>query len=213
MTIGILAALFERERSGLGQVVDAAMVDGSSALMAFIHGMHSAGRWSGERGTNLLDGGAPFYSTYETSDGGYMAVGALEPQFYAELLQLLGIELDDPNRQMDERHWVEERELFTVAFRAKTRDEWSAIFADSDACVTPVLSPWEAHLHPHNIARHSFVEVGGEIQPAPAPRFSRSRPSIPFKMDEGGRDPESALASWGVDCDEIEGFIGGGAVT
>jgi len=213
LALGILAALFERERSGKGQVIDAAIVDGSSALIAFVHGMHAAGRWSGERGTNLLDGGAPFYNTYETSDGRYMAVGALEPQFYAELLQLLGIEAEDPRLRMDELRWTGERDRFTEAFKLKTRDEWSAIFAESDACVTPVLSPWEAHLHPHNIARDSFVEVGGTMQPAPAPRFSRSRPSIPVAMDEGGRDPSAALAAWGFDVDESTKLIGSGAVT
>lgn len=213
LAIGILAALFERQQSGKGQVVDAAIVDGSSSLMAFLHGMHAAGQWSGERGTNLLDGGASFYNTYETSDGKYMAVGALEPQFYAELLRLLDLEEEDPELRMDELRWGEERNRFAEAFKRKSRDDWSAIFADSDACVTPVLSPWEAHLHPHNIARDSFIEVGGTIQPAPAPRFSRSRPSTPIAMDEGGRDPSAALAAWGIDDDEVVGLIDNGIVT
>jgi alpha-methylacyl-CoA racemase len=213
LALGILAALFERERSGQGQVIDAAMVDGSSTLLAFVHGMHAAGRWSGERGSNLLDGGAPFYDTYRTADDKYMAVGALEPQFYAELLMLLGIEGTDLAGQMDEARWDSERALFTQAFSGKTQAEWSAIFADSDGCVTPVLSPWEAHLHPHNVARNSFVQIDGTTQPAPAPRFSRSIPDTPTAMDEGGRDPSAALADWGIDASEAAELLATGAIS
>jgi alpha-methylacyl-CoA racemase len=213
MALGVLAALVERERSGTGQVIDAAMVDGASTLMTFIHAMHAAGRWSQERGTNLLDGGASFYDTYETSDGKFMAVGAIEPQFYGELLDGLGIDVENGLEQMNPANWPTERDRFRAAFRQKTRDEWTAQFADSDACVTPVLTPWEAHLHPHNVARNSFVEIDGIVQPAPAPRFSRTRLGTPVAMDEGGRDPQATLAGWGLHEDDIAQLLGSGAVS
>ncbi|WFE92899.1 CaiB/BaiF CoA-transferase family protein [Micromonospora sp. WMMD987] len=180
LATGVLAALLERERSGLGQVVDAAMVDGSALLTAFLHGMLAAGRWSAPRGGNLLDGGAPFYDTYRTADDRFVAVGALEPAFYAALLTGLGL-ADDPGlpAQYDPDGWPELRRRFTARFAAHTRDEWTAVFADLDACVAPVLAPAEAHRHPHNAARGTFVEVGGEVQPAPAPRFARTPPRPP----------------------------------
>jgi alpha-methylacyl-CoA racemase len=212
LAMGILAALYERERSGLGQVIDAAMVDGASSLMSFIHGMRAAGQWPGERGTNILDGGASFYDSYETSDGKYMAVGAIEPQFYALLLTGLGIEPGDPRRQNDRERWPNEREVFAERFRQKSREEWTAIFADTDSCVTPVLSPWEAHLHPHNIARHSFIEINGIQQPAPAPRFSRSVAATPVGMDADGRDLGATLAGWGLAPAEAEALIAAGTV-
>jgi alpha-methylacyl-CoA racemase len=213
LALGILAALLERERSGSGQVVDAAMVDGASALMAFLHGMGAAGRWTGDRGTNLLDGGAPFYETYETSDGKYMAVGAIEPQFHAELLRGLGLpEQDLPLAHLEPHSWDAESERLRAAFLTRTRDEWTAVFTDTDACVTPVLSPWEAHLHPHHSARGAFVEVDGMIQPAPAPRFSRSVPDVPVAMDADGRDPLGALVHWGLDPAETAALIDAGTV-
>ena len=174
LVVGVLAALHERERSGLGQVVDAAMVDGSALLTAFLHGMHAAGQWPGPRGTNLLDGGAPFYATYATADGRFVAVGALEPQFYAELLAGLGLADVELPAQLDPSGWPVLRERFATVFAGRTRDQWSEVFEGTDACVAPVLSPWEAHLHPHNVVRQVFVEVEGVQQPAPAPRFSRT---------------------------------------
>jgi alpha-methylacyl-CoA racemase len=180
LALGVLAALHERTGSGKGQVVDAAMVDGANLLMSFLHGMHSAGLWEGERGTNLLDGAAPFYDTYECADGGHVAVGCVEPQFYQLLLAGLGIdeEAEGLAFQMDPSGFDRTRALVTARFKERTRDEWAEHFADSDACVTPVLSPWEAHAHPHNAARGAFVEVDGLLQPAPAPRFSRT-PAAP----------------------------------
>ncbi|GIE90691.1 CaiB/BaiF CoA transferase family protein [Actinoplanes regularis] len=180
LAVGVLAALLERERSGRGQVVDAAMVDGSALLTTFLHGMIGLGRWRGGRGENLLDGGAPFYDTYATADGGYVAVGALEPQFYAALLKGLGLD-DDPDLpgQFDHRKWPELRRTFTERFASRGRDEWAEVFAGLDACVSPVLSPTEAPAHPHNRARSTFVEVGGQLQPAPAPRFGRTPASVP----------------------------------
>jgi len=213
MALGILAALYERERSGLGQVIDAAMVDGASTLLSFLHGMRAAGMWPGDRGTHLLDGGASFYDTYETSDGKYVAVGALEPQFYAELLRGLGLPASAGESRLDPSHWEAERIRFREVFATKTRDEWTAIFADTDGCVTPVLSPWEAHEHPHHVARASFVEIDGIIQPAPAPRFSRSVPGTPLGMDAGGRNPAETLAAWGLSDDEIGALTNSGVVS
>jgi alpha-methylacyl-CoA racemase len=154
--------------------------------------------WEGERGTNTLDGAASFYDTYETSDGKFMAVGCVEPQFYAQLLSQLG--LDDPELpfQLDAGAWPQMKNRIGDTFRQKTRAEWAAIFADSDACVSPVLSPWEAHEHPHNQARGTFVEVGGALQPAPAPRFSRTANAHPVPIDHGGRDLTNTLQSWGI---------------
>ncbi|BCJ46438.1 CoA transferase [Actinoplanes ianthinogenes] len=180
LAVGVLAALLERERSGRGQVVDAAMVDGSALLTTFLHGMLHAGQWRGGRGENLLDGGAPFYDTYQTADGGYVAVGALEPQFYAALLKGLGLD-DDPDlpAQFDRGAWPELRRIFTERFLTRSRDAWAEVFDGLDACVSPVLSPAEAPGHPHNRARAAFVEVGGQLQPAPAPRFGRTPASVP----------------------------------
>ncbi|MEU4688801.1 CaiB/BaiF CoA-transferase family protein [Actinoplanes sp. NPDC023714] len=179
LAVGVLAALLERERSGVGQVVDAAMVDGSALLMTFLHGMMAGGMWGGGRGGNLLDGGAPFYDTYRASDGGFLAVGALEPQFYAALLTGLDLGDADLPDQMDRERWPELRRILTERFATRTRDEWAAVFARLDACVAPVLTPAEAPDHPHNVARGTFVEVDGVRQPAPAPRFARTPASAP----------------------------------
>ncbi|WP_411710985.1 CaiB/BaiF CoA transferase family protein [Micromonospora musae] len=189
LAVGVLAALLERERSGVGQVVDAAMVDGSALLTAFLHGMIGTGAWSAPRGGNLLDGGAPFYDTYRTADGGFLAVGALEPAFYAALLT--GLDLaDDPDlpAQYDPAGWGELRRRFAERIAGRTRDEWAAVFADLDACVAPVLAPGEAHRHPHNAARGTFVAVGREIQPAPAPRFDRTPAPPPTPAPDPERD-------------------------
>jgi alpha-methylacyl-CoA racemase len=203
LALGVVAALFERDRSGRGQVIDAAMVDGAALLTTFLHGMHANGLWEGERGTNVLDGGAPFYDTYETSDGKYMAVGCVEPQFYAEFLNALGIAEPGLPFQLDPGAWPEMKKLIGDAFGQKTRAEWTDIFADSDACVTPALSPWEAHAHPHNQAREAFVDVDGVLQPAPAPRFSRSANARPVPPDSGGRDLAKTLRAWGFGAEEI----------
>jgi alpha-methylacyl-CoA racemase len=194
MALGILAALLERERSGRGQVVDAAMVDGSALLMTFIHGMNAAGMWPFGRGENMLDGGAPFYDTYRTSDGRFVAVGALEPPFYAALLAGLGLADADLPGQHDRAGWPVLRSRFAEVFATRTRDEWSSVFAGTDACVAPVLSPSEAPGHPHNRARNAFVEVGGIVQPAPAPRFGRTPPPAPLPVTSCTVD--EVLAGW-----------------
>ena len=174
LAVGVLAALLERERSGLGQVVDAAMVDGSALLASFLYGLRAAGAWQDERGTNVLDGGAPFYDTYATADGRHMAVGALEPKFYAELLDRLGLDGAGLPAQYDRSGWPELRARLTEAFAGRTQAEWVEVFAGSDACVAPVVSPRDAPGHPHNAARKTFIDVGGVTQPAPAPRFGRT---------------------------------------
>ncbi len=166
LAVGILAGVIEAQRSGKGQVVDAAMTDGASLLMAIIYGMRAAGAWKNERASNLLDGAAPFYDTYACADGKFLAVGAIEPQFYALLLEKIGL-ADSP------ASWPEKKKQFAEIFRQKTRDEWCALLEGTDACVAPVLDLDEAPRHPHNVARQTFVEVDGVVQPAPAPRFSR----------------------------------------
>ena len=169
--------------------------------MTMIHAFHNSGMWNDERGANMLDTGAPFYEVYETADGKYFAVGGIEPQFYAELLEGLGL-ADDPlfARQNDKANWPAMKERFAAVFATKTRDEWAAIFDGTDACVAPVLSPWEAHLHPHNQARSTFVEVDGVVQPAPAPRFSRT-PSVhqPPALAFRGRTRCPGWLEWGID--------------
>ncbi|GGO43648.1 CoA transferase [Streptomyces daqingensis] len=198
LVIGVLAALqHARAEGGEGQVVDAAIVDGTSHLSAMIHGMMAAGAWQDRRGANLLDGGAPFYGTYETSDGGFMAVGALEPQFYSEFVRLLGAGEDLPDRA-DPGAWEELRTAVAARFRERTRDEWAAVFEDSDACVAPVLSLREAPGHPHLAARGTFVEHGGITQPAPAPRFSATPTAVGRPPAVPGADTADVARDWGV---------------
>lgn len=212
LALGVLAALLERERSGLGQVVDAAMVDGSALLTSFLYGLRAAGQWRDERGVNLLDGGAPFYDTYQTADGGYVAVGALEPRFYKELLAGLGLSGAGLPGQYDRAGWPVLRERFAAVFATRARDEWAQLFARSDACVAPVLSPDEAPWHPHNTARATFADVGGLVQPAPAPRFGRSAASRPSPPPRLGADTDSVLAGLGCSPDDIAGLRAKGAV-
>jgi len=212
LALGILAALVERATSGHGQVVDAAMVDGSALLTTFVYGLHAAGTWQDKRGVNLLDGGAPFYDTYRTADGEYMAVGALEPQFYAALLAGLGLADAGLPRQHDHDGWPVLRQRFAVTFAARTRAEWEQVFAGTDACVSPVLSIAEAPAHQHARARQSFVEVGGVIQPAPAPRFGRSaadRPSGPPRL---GAETDDVLAGLGLGAADVADLRARGVV-
>ncbi len=212
LALGILAALFERSRSGHGQVVDAAMVDGAALLTSFIHGMRGQGLWDDRRGTNLLDSGAPFYDTYVTADGGHMSVGALEPQFYAALLHGLGLEGEDLPGQLDRERWPELRARFTEVFKQRTRDEWTAVFDGTDACVAPVLGLGEASGHPHNVARDGFIDVAGLTQPAPAPRFGRTPAGTPAPPVRAGEHTDAALTELGLSEAEIAELRKAGAV-
>ncbi len=191
LALGIVAALYEAKGSGEGQVVDAAMVEGVAVLTTLIHGLATMGVWDDTKpGTNVLDTGAHFYETYETSDGGHMAVGAIEPQFYAELLRLLEIPSEEMP-QFDKERWPQFKERFAAVFATKTRDEWAAIFEPAEACTTAIYGLTEAAQHPHNVARGSFVEIDGVVQPAPAPRFSRTPLTI--------RDGSSAREAFGLE--------------
>ncbi|WP_336881664.1 CaiB/BaiF CoA-transferase family protein [Rhodococcus globerulus] len=198
LVVGVLAALFERRSSGLGQVVDAAMVDGSSALMQAMWSLRGQGRWSDDHGTNLLDGGAPFYDTYECSDGRWVAVGALESKFYAELLEGLGLDPKNLPSQMDRTGWVQLRAEFTRIFGSKDRNYWTAVFAGTNGCVTPVLSMSEAAEDEHLQARETLMEINGVTQAAPAPRFSRTVPGKP-RINEHNVTAAEALADWRVE--------------
>ncbi|MFF0218692.1 CaiB/BaiF CoA transferase family protein [Streptomyces vinaceus] len=198
LVIGVLAALqHARTPGGAGQVVDAAIVDGTAHLTAMIHGMMAAGGWQDRRGANLLDGGCPFYGTYETSDGGYMAVGALEQQFYDTFTELLGIGEQAPARK-DLARWGELREAVATRFKSRTRQEWTEVFEGSDACVAPVLSLGEAPLHPHLAARATFTDLGGITQPAPAPRFSATPAAVTSGPALPGAHTASVARDWDV---------------
>ncbi|HZU71190.1 MAG TPA: CaiB/BaiF CoA-transferase family protein, partial [Acidimicrobiales bacterium] len=168
LAFGVACGLLEAGRTGQGQVVDAAMVDGAAVLAAMFHGFTASGIWTEERGTNLLDTGAHFYDVYETADARFVSIGSIEPQFYAELLRLTGLEGEDLPHQMDRSQWAALKERLAAVFRTKTRDEWCSIMEGTDVCFAPVLSLSEAPAHPHNQARRTFVEVGGVVQPAPA---------------------------------------------
>ncbi|MFJ1968263.1 CaiB/BaiF CoA transferase family protein [Streptomyces sp. NPDC087903] len=197
LVVGVLAALHHARATGTGQVVDAAIVDGTSHLSAMIHGMLAAGGWQDRRAANLLDGGCPYYGTYETADGRHMAVGALEPLFYEEFLRLLGIE-DQAGARTDWTRWGELREAVAARFRTRTRDEWTAVFEGSDACVAPVLSLREAPHHPHLAARGTFTDHGGLSQPAPAPRFSETPTTVRTGPARPGAGTADVARDWDV---------------
>ncbi|MDA8311997.1 MAG: CaiB/BaiF CoA-transferase family protein [Actinomycetota bacterium] len=208
LAFGVVAALLEAQRSGVGQVVDAAMVDGAASLTTMLHGMWLSGDWQPARGVNLLDTGAPFYEVYETADGGHMAVGALEPQFFAALLDGLGLREEDVGPQFDRARWPEMKARFRGVFRTKTRSEWAAVFEGRDACVAPVLAPWEAPDHPHNRARSTFVVHDGRPQPGAVPRFSRTPAAL--RHAPGTKE---ALGYWGVAEEAFETLTRSGVVT
>ncbi len=210
LVMGILAALLNVQRGGAGQVVDAAMTEGSAQLGSMFWGLLASGNWREERGSNILDGGAPWYCTYATQEGKYMSVGAIEERFYAELLAKLGLADAGLPAQHDRSGWPLLKQRFTAVFLTRTRDQWTALFADSDACVAPVLNLSEAPLHPHNRARASFVEVAGVMQPAPAPRFSATPSQVPRPAPDRGEHGEAALQDWGFDANAIDALRAGG---
>ena len=212
LAYGILAALLERTRSGKGQVVDAAMVDGAAALMAIIFGAHASGWWKDERFSNMLDGAAHFYDCYETKDGKYVSIGAIEPQFYAILLDKLGLANEDLPKQMDRAAWPKLKERFAALFKTKTRDEWCRIMEGTDICFAPVLTLAEAPEHPHMKARSTFVTVDGVSQPGPAPRFSRTQAAIERPPAHPGQHTDEALADWGFAASEIAKLRESGAI-
>jgi alpha-methylacyl-CoA racemase len=212
LVVGILAALLERGTSGRGQVVDAAMVDGASALITMVYGLLGAGLWRDRRESNLLDGGAPFYDTYPCADGRHVAVGALEPQFYAALLDGLGLTGELPGGQHDVAHWPEHRRRMSEVLATRTRDEWTAVFEGTDACLSPVLSLAEAPQHPHLAARGTFVDQGGGPQPGPAPRFSRTPGAVRGRPHRPGQDTLAALGEWGFSAEELERLTTTGAI-
>ena len=195
LAVGILSAIISRRASGRGQVVDAAIVDGTAHLMTSVHGLHAAGMLSGERGTNLLDSGAPFYDCYECADGRWVSVAPIEGRFHAEMLRRIGIDGADFPPQSDRARWPEARERFAAVFRTRTRDEWCALLEGTDSCFAPVLTMEEAARHPHMAARGTYVEVDGVVQPAPAPRFSGTVPDVPTPP-QAPADAETALEGW-----------------
>ncbi len=211
LVVGLLAAIIEARRSGRGQVVDTAMVDGAASLMTSIYGAHAAGLMGGGRGGNITDSGSYFYEVYECADGRYVSVAAIEAKFHAELLRLLDIDPETMPPQMDRGHWPEAKRRLAARFRTPTRDEWCALLEGSDACFAPVLSMQEAPNHPHNRARNAYVELDGVMQPGPAPRFSRT-PSDPPTPPEppGAADPRAVLAQWGIAAGEIEAAAAAG---
>ncbi|WP_372695375.1 CaiB/BaiF CoA transferase family protein [Immundisolibacter sp.] len=213
LAFGIVCALLEAQRSGLGQVIDCSMVEGSAVLMGMFYAMQQAGRWQDERGRNMLDGASHFYGTYETADGKWVAVGAIEPQFYATLIRETDADPQLFENQHDADAWPRQRAELARIFRTKTRDAWCALLEGSDACFAPVLSLTEAPQHPHNVARGSFVEVDGMLHPGPAPRFSRTPAQVRHGPRPVGADSEAVLADWGFDAQQIRNLLRSGAVT
>jgi alpha-methylacyl-CoA racemase len=203
LAFGLVCGLLEAQRSGQGQVIDAAMVDGTALLTTMFHSLRAMGVWSDERGTNLLDSGAHFYDAYETADGRYVSIGSIEPQFYDELLRLTGLDGADLPWQHDRSQWPAMKERIAAVIRTKTRDEWCEIMDATDVCFAPVLSLAEAPSHPHNAERGTFSVVAGIVQPAPAPRFSRTPGEIQRPPPHAGQHTDEVLSDWGVPADRV----------
>jgi alpha-methylacyl-CoA racemase len=212
LAMGVLAAVYERTRSGRGQVVDAAMVDGAALLTTMLHEIRSLGLWRDERGTNSMDTGAHYYNVYQTSDGEYLSVGAMEARFYRTLMIGLGFTDATIPPQDDQSRWAELTELVAGIFRSKTRVEWLEVFEGTDACVTPVLSLGQAPHHPHNVTRGTFVDVGGVTEPGPAPRFSRTPAAAPAPAPSPGSHATEALLGWGLTQSDIDRLVDEGAL-
>lgn len=212
LVTGILAALIERQGSGKGQVVDAAMTDGSAVLMSIFNSLHAMGMWTPKRGVNMLDSGAHFYDTYETKDGKYVSIGSLEPQFYAQLIEKAELDPETFSNQMNQQEWPSLKEKLSEVFKRKTQMEWCEIMEGSDVCFAPVLDFIEAQQHPHNVARKTYIEVDGLVQPAPAPRFSRTPSEVQFGPRAAGENTEEILQGWGFSTTQIQGLREGKAL-
>jgi alpha-methylacyl-CoA racemase len=212
LALGIVAGLFEASRSGRGQVVDAAIVDGAASLMTLFYGLHGAGLWRDERGVNLIDTGAPFAEVYETRDGKYVTVIAIEGKFYDELCRRIGLDPEAMPHQNDRSAWPAQKARFAEVFRTKTRDEWCALLEGTDACFAPVLSLEDAPHHPHNVARQTFLDIDGVTQPAPAPRFSRTPGAVQCPPAAPGEHNDEALRDWGFSADEIAALRQAGTI-
>jgi alpha-methylacyl-CoA racemase len=209
LAFGVVCAVLAARQSGQGQVVDAAMTDGAALLGAMTYGLRGSNDWSDKREANLLDGGAPFYDTYACRDGKFIAIGAIEPQFFAKLLALTGTVDEAFTKRWNKAHWPELKGRFAALFAARTREEWCRLLEGTDVCFAPVLDMDEAPRHPHNAARKTFVEIDGVTQPAPAPRFSRTVPSKPTAPSSPGQDNEAILRDWGFTAESIETLRGG----
>ncbi|MDP9073336.1 MAG: CoA transferase [Actinomycetota bacterium] len=216
LAFGVVCGLLEATSSGQGQVIDAAMVDGAALLSTMFHGLRAMGLWRDERGVNLLDTGAPFYEVYQTADGGHVAVGALEPRFYAELVRLSGLGDNDDQGplpdQMDQAAWPAMKQRLAALFRTRSRSEWCRVFEGTDACVTPVLGLGEAATHPHNQSRANFEQVAGIVQPSPAPRFGRTPGAISRPPPQPGQHTDEVLADWGIGDADAERLRAAGAI-
>jgi alpha-methylacyl-CoA racemase len=213
LAFGIVCALLEARASGKGQVVDAAMIDGSALLTTMLHGMRASGHWLDDRGSNVLDGGSPYYQVYETSDGGFVSIGCGEPEFYRGFIDALGLDPADLPSQDDRSSWPQMRERLAAMFRGRTRDEWCSTLTRPDVCFAPVLTLAEAPAHPHHVGRGTFIDVDGVTQPAPAPRFSRTEPSVPRPPRLPGEDTDEVLTMIGIDIADIEDMRRRGVVS
>ncbi|MFC3070080.1 CaiB/BaiF CoA transferase family protein [Phenylobacterium soli] len=212
LAFGLLAAVINARQSGQGQVVDCAMSDGAASLMAMFYGFKASGMWSSERRANMLDGGAHFYDTYQCADGKWVSIGSIEPQFYALLMEKTGIQDPDFAKQMDRGMWPELREKLAKVIATKSRDEWTRIMGATDVCFAPVLDLDEAPKHEHNVARKTFVEVAGVVQPAPAPRFSATPGAIQGPPPKIGAHDREALSDWGFSASDIDALAKAGAL-
>lgn len=213
LAYGMVAALLNVARGGEGQVIDCAMTDGTAVLMSMMHGMKNMGVWSEDLGVNMLDTGAHFYDTYETADGKFISIGSIEPQFYAELRKLAGLEEDTQfDAQHDRKQWGTLKDKLTVLFKSKTQGEWNALMEHTDVCYAPVLTMTEAAQHPHNVARGTFIEVGGDTQPAPAPRYSGTANAVPAPAPLPGEDTDAILRVLGIDANEAAALRDAGTV-
>jgi alpha-methylacyl-CoA racemase len=212
LAYGLVCGILSARTTGTGQVIDAAMVDGAAVLTTMFHSFRAMGMWEDARGSNLLDTGAHFYDVYETADGKYVSIGSIEPQFYAELVRLTGLEGEELPWQHDRAHWPELKERMAAIFKEKTREEWCELMEGTDVCFAPVLSLAEAPEHPHNVQRGTFVEVAGVVQPAPAPRFSGTPVRIDSPPPHAGQHTDEVLAEWGFEGDRIAKLREAGAI-